>query len=217
MFEPLECDCKVGAPLVACECVDLVDDHGVDGLQDRPRLRRGHHQVQRFGGGDHERGRAAHHRRSFGSGRVTSADPDREVGRSEAHAGGNLRYLRQRSLEVLRDVHGQGLEGRDVCDPGPGGAPAREMVQVEPVDAHQEPGEGLAGAGGSCDQRGPAGCHLRPTLPLRCGGAVREGGLEPTRDGGMEGHCIDDVVAQGHAGLPRGIEQSRHIGSGFGT
>ena len=85
------------------------------------------------------------------------------------------------------DVDGQGFQGRHVDDL----RSLREgrsvlMSPIQPVDADQERGEGLAGAGGSRDQCVPARGDLTPASSLWQGRPVREPSLEPDTNGGME-------------------------------
>ena len=57
---------------------------------------------------------------------------------------------------------------------------------VEGVDRGEEPGEGLARAGGSADQRVPAGDDRRPAPGLGLGRSVGKPPLEPRPYRGME-------------------------------
>ncbi len=60
--EPFERDREVRAALVACDRVDLVDDHGVDGAQHRSPAGARDEEIERFGRGDDEGGRSTQHR-----------------------------------------------------------------------------------------------------------------------------------------------------------
>ena len=91
--EPLEREAEVAPPLVPGQRVDLVDDHGLDGAERGPALRRRDEQVERLGRGDDERARRPDHRRPLAGGGVAGADPDREVGRGQPE----LPRLRARS------------------------------------------------------------------------------------------------------------------------
>ena len=100
---------------------------------------------------------------------------------------GVVEHTRTRPLEVLVDVHSQGLQRRDVDDLG---AVARNgsglLGPVQAVDADEEGGQGLPRAGGGRDQRVPAGGDLHPARGLGRGRPVGEPSVEPGSDGGME-------------------------------
>src|SRR5215813_14955879 len=60
------------------------------------------------------------------------------------------------------------------------------MCAVEPVDAHQKRGEGLARSSRRGDQCVPARSDLRPAPCLRLGRAIRKSTGEPGSHGRME-------------------------------
>ena len=79
------------------------------------------------------------------------------------------------------------FSGRHVDDPGGAVDRRRPLVgPVEAVDAHEEPGERLARAGGRGDQRVVARGDVGPALGLWGGGALGEPAPEPLRDGRVE-------------------------------
>ena len=146
--EPLEAQREVAAPLVAGERVHLVDDHGAHAAQQRARRRRGEEEVERLGRGHEQVGRLLLHGGPLGRRRVAGAHGDAQPGVGVAEAGRLLPDLRQRDVEVLVHVDGEGPQRRDVEHlgraPGPG---ARLGGPVGGVDGDQEPRQGLARAG----------------------------------------------------------------------
>ena len=72
--KPLQAEREVHAALVAGQGVDLVHDHGAHGAEDLARLGAGEHQVERFGRGDQDVRRLAHHRPPLALRRVAGAD-----------------------------------------------------------------------------------------------------------------------------------------------
>ena len=87
----------------------------------------------------------------------------------------------------------------------PGFLPAGSRMQHEAVEAPEESGEGLAGAGGGQDEGAFAARDDRPAEALGSGGCI-EDGLEPLRGDGMEaGEGIKGGVgigeARGHAAI----------------
>jgi len=188
VLEALECQGEVRPSLVAGHRVDLVQDQGLHVGEHRPGELRGDQQVQGFGGGDQEVGRMPKHGRAFGGGRVTGPNRHPDVWGVHSELGRDLPDLPKRSFEVLMDVHGQGLQGRDIDDlRALGEERAAFLCPVQAIDADQESGQGLPRAGGRSDQRVPAGGDLGPPARLGRGRPVREAPLEPRPDGPMEG------------------------------
>ena len=146
---------------------------------------RGDHEVERLGRGDEDVRRAAHDRLPLGLRRVAAADGGADDGQVVAHLGGDGADLLQRLLEVAVDVVAERLEGRDVDDLGRVLQRPRLRLPHERVDAGEEGGERLAGAGRRADERvAPAG-DVPPARALRVGGRV-EAPPAPRVDDGME-------------------------------
>ena len=148
--EPLDREREVGAPLGACDGMHLVEDQRADAPEHVAALR-GEEQEQRLGRGDQDVGRLAQHRGPLLLGRVAGANGD---GQRRLEAG-------QRAAQVPLDVVVQRLQRRDVEQPQP---LARRLVQ--PVDAVEERGERLPGAGRRLDQRVLARGDRRPARLL---------------------------------------------------
>ena len=106
----------------------------------------------------------------------------------QAHLAGDVGDLGQRPFEVLGDVDGQRLERRHVDHSGARvGSPAA-WVEVEPVDAHEEPGERFARPGGRGDQGVAGRRNMRPALELRRRWSLGEGLGKPPRDCWVKAH-----------------------------
>ena len=100
---------EVAAALVAGEGVDLVDDDGAHAAQGLAAARRREHEVERLRRRDENVGRRADEGLAVLRRRVASADGGAD-GEVEALAGGDLRYLGQRRLQVALDVVAQRLQ-----------------------------------------------------------------------------------------------------------
>ena len=197
--------------LVAGDRVDLVDDHGVDRVEDLPRLR-GQHQVERLGRRDQDVGRVAQHRRALARGRVAGADRHAEVEAEPA----------QRRPQVALDVIGERLQRGDVDEPG---ALLASGLGGEAVKAPEERGERLAGSGGGADQDVRAGRDRRPRALLGGGRRLErvrepvanergEGGQRhrpPTLHGAAPG-CTTACAACGSAAGRRAARRRRGAG-----
>ena len=162
--QPLQRDRQVRAALGLRDGVDLVEDHRLGALEDRPRLAR-EHQVQRLGRGDQHVGRVLDHVAPLLLRRVAGADRDVELGADPA----------QRRAQVLLDV----------VATAPSAARRRRAASArgvgsrdEPVQPVQERGQRLARAGRRGDQHVLAGRDRRPRLRLR-GRRLRERPPEP--------------------------------------
>ena len=187
-FETFQREREVRTPLVACDGVDLVDDHGVDRAQHLAALLGGHEQIERLGRRHDEAGRVPEHRRTLGTGGVAGAHRDTDRRRVEPELGCHRGDLRQRTFEVLGDVDRERLERRDVDDPGDvGDVVTRGVLAVQPVDRDEEPGEGLARSGRCRDQRVDTASDRRPPVRLRGRRAVGEssGGTTRRRQDGI--------------------------------
>ena len=173
----------MAAAAVAGEGVDFVDDDGVDLAQGFAGALGGEHQVEGFGGGDEDVGRAGDEGAAAGGLGVAGAEADADVGEVNTALLGELADGGEGGLEVALDVVAEGLEGRDVDDAGDGVEALRLAAADELVDADEEGGEGFAGAGGGGDEGVAAGADGGPGGGLGIGGSL-EGGAEP---GGYEG------------------------------
>ena len=219
-LEPLEREREVRAPLVPGDGVDLVHDHRLGGPQQLAAALAGDEEEERLRGRDHEARRVAQHRGALRGGGVAGADRDPDVRGREPELDRDLGDLRQRALEVLGDVDRERLQRRHVDDPGDvGDRLARVVGPVEPVDADEEPGEGLARSGGGRDQRVDARGDVDPALGLRAGRAVREPAPEPLRDRRMEGAVglrSGPRDAQGHLAAGHESSHASHPRAGVG-
>jgi hypothetical protein len=208
-IEALEAEHQMRSALVARDGVDLVDDHRLDRAQDLAALLGGDHQEERLGRGDQDLGRLAQHRGACGGGGVTAAHPGAQLGNGVTQLAGPRGDLAQWLLEVLLDVGGERLEGRDVehldarlvrlrCLVSALARPGEERQRlrddrrracalgrgaVEAIDADQEGRERLARAGGRRDQRVLAGRDQRPAGRLRCGRSLWKALVEPAAHG----------------------------------
>ena len=102
-------------------------------------------------------------------GRVARSRRDRDAGRVRAQALRRERDPVERRPEVALDVVGERLERRDVEDPDGPRVPSgrrRRRVPRQPVQAPQERGERLAGAGRGVDERVAALGDGRPAAGL---------------------------------------------------
>ena len=179
-IESLERQRQVRAALVAGDGVDLVDDHRAHlaergasargGEQDVDRLRRGHEDVRRPLG----------HALALGRGRVAGADADLDPRQLDTLARRPRCDLGQRHAQVAVHVVGQRLQRRHVQDVHAIGQRRAQAVFHQLVEAGQERGERLTGAGGRGDQRVLPGGDRRPAAALR-GGGLAEALAEPAR------------------------------------
>ena len=205
-IQSLERHRQVGAALVARHRVDLVDDHGVDRLEDRPAALRRDEQVQRLRRRDDEVRRAAEHRGASRRRGVARAHADAQLGVGEPELGSDLGDLGQRPLEVLRDVDGERLQRRHVDDLRPIGDGVPGGVRaVQPIDAHEEAGKGLPRPRRRRDQRVAPGSDGGPSRPLGLRRPVGEPPAEPLGHGRVElvpgGGDLGAMLGQGHAHL----------------
>jgi hypothetical protein len=193
--EALEREGEVGAALGGDEAVDLVDDDGLDAAQELARVG-GEHQVQRFGGGDEDVGRAPLHLLALTLRGVAAAhaDGERMERGAEALCGGG--DAGERRTQVALDVDAERLDRRDIHDAaalGLGG----DGREHQAIDGAEEGGEGLAGAGGGEQQGGGAAGDRGPAEHLRGGGGLEAGGEPRARGRVQEGQRIDGGGADG--------------------
>ncbi len=162
MLEALEGDGQVRAALVASQGVDLVDDHGGHGAEDGPAPLRRHEEVEALGGGDHERGRRLHHGGPGPGGGVAGPHRHGDGGDGQAELARHFGDLGQRTLEVLVDVDGQGLQRGHVHDAH---RPLDVLARARrPGTARRWPPGSLPG---SCPS--PSGRRSACRCPGRCG------------------------------------------------
>ena len=161
-FQAFEREREVRAALRARDRVHLVEDHRLDGSEELAAPR-GEEQEERLGGRDQDVRRLAQHLLPLALRGVARADADREL---RAQAG-------EWAAEVALDVVVQRLERRDVEEPE-----ALARGRVQPVDADEEGGEGLARAGRRLDEHVAPAPDRRPRELLRRRRAG-EGSLEP--------------------------------------
>jgi hypothetical protein len=181
----------MSATLVASERVDLVDDDRLGAAQQLSTARRGQQQVERFGRRDQDVRRMLEHRRSGMRRRVARAQRHAHLRHRNTELLGDFPNLGERALQILLNVGRERLERRHVHDLRMdlrGGLDARA---IEPVETNQERGEGLAGSGGSGDQRVLPTRDRRPALGLRGGGSVWKPPLEPGANRVMAQHRPD--------------------------
>jgi hypothetical protein len=152
--------------------VDLVDDHAGQALEIEPRALPGAEQGQLLRRGEQDVG-----------GLHPLPLPPRDSGVAGAALGHDRQaHLKDRRHQVALDVHGEGLQGRNVEGVDtPGGIRGRPFGELD--QAREEAGEGLSPAGGG-DQQGVApgarlGHHFqlmaarRPAALFEPGGEAR--------------------------------------------
>jgi len=151
LFEALERQRQVRAPLGGSEGMDLVDDDRLDPAQ-RVASSRREHEVERLGGGDEQVGRPAHQATTFVGWGVTGAHAHRRRVKPETQPLSGQPDAHQRGPEILLDVDGQGPQRRKVEQAGASGRVVRRRLADQPIEAPQEGGERLARPGRSQDQ-----------------------------------------------------------------
>ena len=128
--------------------------------------------------------------------RVAGANRHRRHVERHALRRGHVGDARQRRAQVALHVHGERLERRQVQH-----AAARVALghvrEHQAIEARQERGQRLAGAGRRENQRGLAAGNRRPALPLRAGRRL-ERAAEPGGDRRLK--QIEDV--RGHEDVP---------------
>ena len=192
---------EVAPAAVAGEGVNLVDDDGADAAQVLAAALGGDEEEERLGGGDEDVGGLAHHALAGGGGRVAGANRAGDGRQVVAHLCRERAYLGERLLEVALDIVAERLEGRDVDDAGGLFEVAGLGLADELVDAYEEGGKRLAGAGGGRDEGGLAGVDAGPALSLGIGG-IRETALEPGAHDGVEGR---ERIPEGPGGSGYGV------------
>src|SRR5579864_9603296 len=110
--------------------------------------------------------------------RVASADGGANWRHEQPAFSSHLQDFAKRYFKVLLDVIAQRFERRNVEDLGAITEGAVQSLAHQAVNASEERGECLAGAGRRGNQCSVAGENMRPALFLRLGRGV-EFGLEP--------------------------------------
>ena len=165
------------AAFVVCHGVYFIHNQGLNVAQQGAALLRRQQDVKRLGGRDEYVRRARQHCPAL-----------RHQGVAGAHGGADGRHQRpslacqrgdfaQRDFQILANVVAQRLEGRNIKDFRAILEPTAQGLSNQPIDAGEERGRRLAGAGGRADQSGFACQNGRPALLLRFRGRAK-----PTRE-----------------------------------
>ncbi len=175
----------MGSPLVADESVNLVDDDGPDRPEEFSAPLAREQDVEGFRRRDHDVWRTRRHPRAVSTVGVTAPDHRPDV---DARQAKRLEFGRDSSewrLQIPLDVVAERLERRHVDDPRLVRQRVVHAVANELIDRREERREGLAGPGGSGDERIFAGDDVRPPVLLGRGRRpdVR---FEPAANGWMK-------------------------------
>ena len=183
--EPLEREREMGAALVRCDGVDLVDDHRPGGLEHRAPGFRAEQDVERFRRRHQDVRRTAPHPVALGGGRVACPDPGADFDIGDPALSQLLPDAGERGFEVAMDVVRQRFQRRHVDDLRRIGKRALETLAHEIVDRRQKGRERLARSRRRGDEGVAAGLDRRPRLGLR---GSRRGEIlgEPVRDRRVE-------------------------------
>jgi len=106
----------MGAAPIACDGMNLIDDHGLHVPQNLAALPAGEYEVERFRRGDQDVRRPANHALPFIRRRVAGANQCANVGTFRMIAAGQLQDLGERPLQVSLDIVRQGTKRRDIHD-----------------------------------------------------------------------------------------------------
>ena len=167
--QALEGERQMGAALIVGDRVNLVDDDGADRPEDAAALLRREENVQGLGRRHEDVRRPLEHGAPRGHERVAGADGRPDLRQRVSALQREREDFRERPVEILLHVVPERLERRDVHDlrrvlqRAGGGLPDQH------VDAREERGQRLAGAGRRGNQRVAAGENLRPAPFLRLG------------------------------------------------
>ncbi len=164
-FQALQEKGQEDAALVGAKGVDLVHDapaHAAQGVA-RPR---GQQQVEGLRGGDEDVRRPADEALPLGGGRIAGSQADFEVGQRLFQTAGGGGDAREGDLQVAVDVVVEGLQGRDVQHLHTARQRPIQPLAPQGIEAGEEGGQGLAGAGRRQDEGVTAGGDGRPALPL---------------------------------------------------
>jgi len=168
--QSLQREGQVAAAFVACQGVDLIDDHRLHVVQQSCGARRGKQQVERLGRGHQQVGGAAEHGLPFTGQRIACAQGNPPGRQDVAARLGSGTQLCQGQLEIAMDIVAECLERRDVHHLHAVCQRALQAAPQQPIETHQKRRQRLAAAGGSGHQRVPPGMDLRPGPGLRLGG-----------------------------------------------
>ena len=163
-FQPFQQQRQEDAALVRTEGVDLIDDAVRDAAQRLARLRR-QQQVQRFGRRDQDVRRPAQQPLPLGGRRVAGADGDVDAPAAAtpsfaaAAATPSSGTCRLRWMSLLSALSGEMYRTRTPR--------SRRVLPPQMIEAGEEGGERLAGAGRGEDERVLARRDGRPALALR--------------------------------------------------
>jgi hypothetical protein len=198
-LQPLEGEGQMRAALVPRHRVDLVHDDGAHVREPAPARFRGEKDEERLGGGHHDVRRPAAGLAPLVRGGVAGAERGADLRGGQPRGGGGRGQLPERLVQVPSHVIGEGLQGRDIKDVGAGLEPPIDGAAEEPVEAGEEGGEGLAGAGGRREEDISAGRDQRPGPRLYRGGPL-ESSPEPRLDNRMEAEGIEAGGGAGRCG-----------------
>ena len=109
MLQPLQRQRKMRASLVVGNRVNLVNDHGFDGLQDFAALRGGQQDVERFRCGDQNMRGMNQERSPFMRQCIAGANGGTDRRHQHSTLPGQLQNFGQRTLEIFLNVVAQRL------------------------------------------------------------------------------------------------------------
>ena len=121
LVQALQAEGQVGAALVSGQRVNLIHDQRPHPAQHDATLLRGEQQVEGLRGGDQQVGGPPQHGGARRGRCVAGAQRDPQFRHRMAEFSSHLTDLGERLLEIVVDVRGLGLQGRDVDDLGAGG------------------------------------------------------------------------------------------------
>jgi hypothetical protein len=163
--EPFERQREMRAALGRRQCMNLVDDHGLD-RGERLRRPRSEDEIQRLGSGDQDLRRVARLLRTLALRRVARAHRDARRPERQFEALGDPCDARERGAQVALDVVHERLQRRDVEYAHAGG---RGGLRSQPVDAGEKRGKCFAASRGRDEQGVAPGRDLRPAAFLHRG------------------------------------------------
>ena len=213
------------AALVAGDGVDLVHDDGSGAGEHGPPALAGEKDVERFRRGHQDVRRLPAHglaRRARG---VAGAHHGADAGAGLPGLGQGAVDARERHFQVLVHVVAEGLERRDVDHPGRVGQRRPAAVPDQGVDGGEEPGQGLARAGGGGDEGMASGGHRLPCLradrvPLGAGRSAADRDRFPIRTlppDGVHRGAGSRQPQRGERSEPRRRACPRESGGGSGN
>ena len=191
VLEPLQAERQMRAALGGHECVDLVDDQGVDGLQAISCVR-GEQQEQRFGRRDQDVCRLALEPGAIGRRGVAGADGDRRRMETIPPGQRHVRDPGQRGAKVPLDVDGERFQRRNVDD-ATATQSIRHGLEHQTIQAPQEGRQRLPGPRRGEDERRFPSADGRPPVPLGAGRPF-ERRLKPRTTAGWNAGRGPDVM-----------------------